>query len=500
MVKESIVTSFRSHSTDSGSLWSTLYIKRRIRQLKDHRILRFISNLDQHLKRKSSIPKIATSPLLLVSVGEAQTGIDDFISDQDVTPNPFSESDSDKEPGKSDGPAPVDKNTETDDGEETQPIGLVYARVSSEKQRDGKSENGVDEGSIQGQVEEMESIADRENILLPYDPIIDEAKSGTNFDRDGIQQVFEMAKREDIDYLLVEKVDRIGRSAAETLFFVYILQSKCEVTLLTSAGERDVSVTHGLLHTTLMSLMAEIQNELRTAKANKERVRGFLRKKNWNCKSSKIPLGYKETEDGWLTVDPAEKHIARDLFQEFSRCGTYAGAERHIDNKYGKDVLEGHKLKTVLQNGVYIGKPRLPEEWVEDTMYENDLEDPDLNILAEDVFYQAQDIIAEIDGRYSDSDTMDLLDFIEEFSLFSVIQGSEPATLLHHCGEPLVKDGQFDLKGKEYKIHRYRCPSCEESEDLKEYYRRWPKEYELDKIELIHQVVDGETSLFENSE
>lgn len=447
---------------------------------------------------------------MLLTAGGTQSGLTEFVSNHDTTHDSPPEPGLNSEPGKPDDPSADNEDNDTNDNEDTQPTGQIYARVSSEKQRDGKDADGIDEGSIKGQIEEMEEIAEKEGIQLPYDPITDEAKSGTNFDRDGIQQVFERAKRKDIDYLLVEKVDRIGRSAAETLYFIYVLQSECGVTLLTSAGERDVGETHGLLHTSLMSLMAEIQNELRTAKAKKERIRGFLRKKNWNCKTWKIPLGYDETDDGWLTVNPDEKPIVRDLFRKFVDCRNYSETEAYIDEKYGADVLEGHKLKTVLQNWVYIGKPRLPEDWLADTTYENDLNDPDLHLLkeeeeaeidvSEDIFYQAQDIIAEKEKRYSSSNTMDLLDFIEEFSLFAVIQGSEPATLLHHCGEPLVKDGQFDLKGKEYKIHRYRCPNCEESEDPKDYYRRWPKEHELDKIELIHQVVDGETSLFEGAE
>jgi len=140
-------------------------------------------------------------------------------------------------------------------------------------------DEGLDEGSIEGQVEELEEIAERKGIKLPYDTITDEAETGTDFDRDGIQEVFEKAKRKDIDYLLVEKVDRVGRTAAETLYFIHILQTECGVTLLTNSGSRDVSETPGLMQTTVLSLTAQIQNELRIEKAKKERIRGFLKKK-----------------------------------------------------------------------------------------------------------------------------------------------------------------------------------------------------------------------------
>jgi hypothetical protein len=250
-----------------------------------------------------------------------------------------------------------------------------------------------------------------------------------------------------------------------------------------------------------MSLTAQIQNELRIAKANKERIRGFLKKRNWKCKSPKIPLGYEETDEGWLTVDPEEKPIVRDIFLKFKKCENYAKTGRYIDNKYGKEYLNGHKVKTILQSRVYIGHPCLPESWLEGTTYENDLHEPDLHLLKdendaevdvnESTFRQVQNIIEEKEKQHSDDDTMELLDFVEEFSLFAVIQGSDPATLLHHCGEPLIKDGQTDLSGG-YTVHRYRCRNCEETENAEDYYRRWPKDYELDKIKLIQRVVNGD--------
>ncbi len=391
---------------------------------------------------------------------------------------------------------------ETNSVDEDKPRGLIYARVSSQKQLDSESEDeDYDEGSIAGQVEDLTELAKNEGIHLPLDPITDEAETGTNFDRDGIQKVFNYSKNNDIDYLLVEKIDRIGRNAPETLYFLYILQSECGVTVLTPSAEHDMNKTEGLMHATLLSLMAEVQNDLRTTKAKKERIRGFLKKKKWHCKSPVVPLGYNLTKDGWLEVNPSEKKIVRDLFRMFVECETYSETKRYIDNEYGSDTLDGHQVKTLLTDRVYIGEPRLPEEWIKETTFENELEEPSLHLLkendsspidvSEETFREAQDIINKKNIKHSSNeDTQKILDFVEEFSLFSVIKASEPATLLHHCGEPLVADGQRDLKGR--KVHRYRCRNCEETVDAESYYRRWPKGHELDKMELIQQILDDE--------
>jgi len=482
--------------------WPKTLIRGKIRQVLGDRILAFIYNLVQNLKHQIPVLKILSVNLLMLSEAGRQDDLSAFLTSNGQSP---SSPNLQKDEPQDDELDRRDEESDPDREVEKPRKGIIYARVSSDKQRKRDSK-GVERGSIQGQIEEMEDIAGREGIELPYDPITDEAKTGTNFDRDGIKTVFEIAKQPDISYLLVEKVDRIGRTAPETLYFIYILQSECDVTLLTSGGEQDVSQAEGLLHTTLMSLMAEIQKNLRTTKAKKERIRGFLRNKNWKCASPKIPLGYNETDDGWLEVDPVEKEIVRDLFQKFVQCGMYAETERYIDDKYGPQTLDGHVLKTLLQNWVYIGQPRVPEEWLIETTYSNDLVEPDLNLLTEDadseinvseeIFHQAQDIIVDVGQQSStDEDVDGLLDFIEEFSLFAVVEGTEPATLLHHCGEPMVKDGQVDLKGR--KVHRYRCRHCEESKEAKEYYRQWPRENEMDRIQLIQQVLDGNTSLFD---
>ena len=519
----------------NNSFWPNIEVKPKIRRVLGDRILGLCLTLGQNLKRKMGsssdlirnlkpkiewpVPLLATA--LVMTTAGTQADLGNFGSDESHDPEGPPEPDMKTSPADDD-PAPEtdDEHSEEDEQEDDSPIGIIYARVSSEGQRKGTSDDGdgddgddndegLDEGSIEGQVEELKQIAERKGIKLPYDTITDEAETGTDFDRDGIQEVFEKAKRKDIDYLLVEKVDRVGRTAAETLYFIHILQTECGVTLLTNSGSRDVSETPGLMQTTLLSLTAQIQNELRIEKAKKERVRGFLKKKNWTCKSPKIPLGYEETDDGWLTVDPNEKTIVRDLFRKFKHCGNYAKTERYIDDKYGTEYLNGHRVKTILQNRVYIGKPRLPESWLEDTTYENDLHEPDLHLLknedgaemdvCEATFHQVQEIIQEKEQERSDDNTMGLLDFVEEFSLFSVIQGSDPATLLHHCGNPLIKDGQTELKG-EYRAHRYRCRHCEETEDVSDYYRRWPKDYEIDKIRLIKRVADGDVPDFIDTE
>lgn len=487
-----------SGSVYSARYWPNLFKKGRIRYALGKYIRPLISNFDQNLNQE--IVSCSSEQSLASSHGQTD------LSSYDLTN--LESPQSDIKPEK---PSPSDNGSDKGDSEDTEDtkIGLIYARVSSNSQSSNDDDEEEDEGdSIGDQIETMESIAENHDIKIPYEPIIDDAETGTNFNRDGIQRVFHLCVEQDIDHLLVEKVDRIGRSAAETTYFISKLQDDCGVTLITESGERDVGTIDGLMMTTMMSLLAEVENELRTNKAKKARVRGFLKDKNWHNKSPHVPLGYNLTDDGWIEVDPEEKRIVRELFKQFVDCENYDETERRINNKFDEKPLNGSTVKHTLQQTTYIGEPRLPESWVENYSFENDLHEPQLHLLRpedgeisleEDIFEKVQEIIERKDEKSStDEDAYSLSDFIAEFSLFSVMEVSDPVKIVHHCGEPMVKDGQVDLGGKyDYTTHQYMCPKCQESTDAEEYYQKWPKQHEVEQMDLIDKILKGASSIYQ---
>jgi len=499
-----------------------------------HRLLELTKAVAHKLKQEIAAPVVARLSSSSDEEGN-QTGLDNFGQAESET-DAGSKKDEIVSPGGGDPPEKSDDRqsdsestdkrekpqTDSESTGETEkdnrPIGLIYARVSSDGQlentsdgsdgTDGQKSESPDEGSIQGQISQLEQVAEDNGIALPYDPITDEAETGTNFDRDGIERVFNISKQKNIDYLLVEKIDRIGRSAPETLYFIWLLQNQCGVTLYTRSGKHDVDEIGGLMQTTLYALIAEVENDIRTTKATNERIRGFLEKKNWTCRSPIIPLGYSETDDGWLEVDSNEKPIVRELFEKFVECETYSKTEDHIESTFGNGTLDGHQVKTILQRSCYIARPKVPEEWVEDTQFDNHLDEPQLNLLSGDVdddrevseetFHEAQRIIERKEPD-TDPDNVPytVSDFVDEFGLFAVVNSSSPAKLVHHCGEPMVKNGQVDIGGKfDITTHRYKCQSCDETVDAEEYYRKWPTQNEAEKMELIHQILSDEIDIF----
>ncbi|WP_284013584.1 recombinase family protein [Halobaculum litoreum] len=363
-----------------------------------------------------------------------------------------------------------------DQSDESEDTGIIYARVSSQKQaREGDS--------LETQVDQLKRIAKNEDIPLHCEPIQDRAQTGGSFERDGIQRVFREAQMEGPSYLLVQDVDRIGRAAAETLYFIYILQTECDVTLITPSGQKDVSSTRGLMQTTLMSLMAQLNNDFRIRKSKESMARSFIEKKNWKAVNPIVPLGYDLTDDDWIQKNAEKAPIVKDLFEEFVDCEVYQEAKRRIEQRHG-DVLDGHRVKTLLQEFAYKGKPQLPENTALDYEGRKIRDEPELQIVDERTFDEAQRIIEEKNQKYETDNSKGLVDFIQEFDLFTVVESSPLVELrCESCRGALVKDGQRSITGAPIKGHMYRCTECGKS-------RKWPRDSDYEHMELLQKLPD----------
>lgn len=386
----------------------------------------------------------------------------------------------------------LDTFTEGDEAdEESTKSGLIYARVSSSGQVDSSEDsdgNNGHEGSIDDQVDEMKEVAKDLGVPLYSEPIKDKAKTGTDFDREGIEQIFQLSQEEQVGYLFAQEVDRIGRSAAETLYFIHLLQSECGVTLVTPTRDHDVTSIEGLLHTTLLSLIAEVQNDIRADKVQKSKVRGFIDGKKWKKCYPIVPAGYRLTDDGWLEPLPGQIKAIKEVFEVFLETESYAETKRQVEERH-EGVLDGHRVKTLLQNSVYIGKPSVPENWVNDMSIDHVVDAPELKLIEREMFEQAQEIIERKNDLHStDKETQDMTDFVEEFDLFTVISSIDPVTLLH-CGTPMKKNGQKNLKG-DFKTHQYKCQKCGT-------VRKCPKENEYDRMELAYKLLSAGSDEFD---
>jgi predicted site-specific integrase-resolvase len=347
----------------------------------------------------------------------------------------------------------------------------IYARVSSNEQ--------VDEGSsIDGQIDELESIADERNIDLVDDAVRDEGKSGTDFEREGIQKVFRLANEMSLSYVLVDSIDRLGRAAAQTLYFIYVLQEDCQTTVITSTGELNINQVKDLMQIYQTTLMAEMETKGRARSALRSRARGFLVDHKWKSWFHQIPFGYEEDGD-WIKPARTSGWFAKWMFEHYRNTESYKDTKEALNEN--EDILgqsfTRSQVKSYLQKKVYIGQPTIPVENIHHYEDNNSVHDESLQLITEDLYADVQDIIMKNERKYStDPDTKSRKDFINEFGMFPVAEAS-PIVKLHcpDCGTELVQDGQRTTWGG-WDQHVYKCPAPEEV------CRRrptWPTEVEL---------------------
>lgn len=438
----------------------------------------------------SARPASYVVPSMLAAGTVVQTEMDEFAAADD---DAAEATDEPTEPSGDDATGATDEPTEPsddeadgdeaktatendDDDEEAAGRGVIYARVSSNEQ----VESGY---GLETQVSDLREIAEERNVELVREPIKDAGESGTDFERDGIKEVFQLATEGEITHLLVDDADRLGRSAPQTVYFVYVLQTKCDVTILTSAGELDTTQIHGLVEMTMKALSSHMAAQERARKANRSRVRRFTDDKQWLSWFKQVPVGYLERDDGWIEPHADEVPLAEAMFTRFVECESYAATRRYLRDAYADTLskpLTRGQVKRHLQKRVYIGEPTIPVDGIEDDETKKSVEDPDLALVDEDTFETAQELIEEKSRANStDEDTIDVDFLTEEFGLFPVLDSSPVvAVLCPDCRSEMVKNGQRNLSG-DFKSHNYICTS-----DDCDTQRRFPYRSEY---ECIHK-------------
>ena len=161
---------------------------------------------------------------------------------------------------------------------------VLYPRVSTEMQVDGYS--------LEGQKNMLTRFADREEMIV-VDTYEDAGKSGKSIEgRPAFQKMLrDIEDGLDIDYILVYKLSRFGRNAADILNSLELVQSY-GVNLICIEEGIDSSQTSGKLLISVLSAVAEIERE-EYYRADDERAarKGTARWMEWWLCSLRVYTG-----------------------------------------------------------------------------------------------------------------------------------------------------------------------------------------------------------------
>ena len=231
----------------------------------------------------------------------------------------------------------------------------IYTRVSTSMQVDGYS--------LEAQREKLRKYAEYEGMAIVGE-YSDEGFSGKNIQgRHEFQRMLAdiEACKDGISFVLVFKLSRFGRNAADVLNSLQIMQD-FGVNLICVEDGIDSSKDSGKLMISVLSAVAEIEREnIRTqTMAGREQK---AREGKWN--GGFAPYGYK-LENGRLLIADDEVEVIRIIFDRYIHTNDgISGVAKYLNSHgFTKKLRQNGSIpgfsanfvKKVLDNPVYMGK------------------------------------------------------------------------------------------------------------------------------------------------
>lgn len=231
----------------------------------------------------------------------------------------------------------------------------IYTRVSTSIQVDGYS--------LEAQKEKLRKYADYEDMTVAGE-YSDEGFSGKNIQgRLEFQRMLNDIQecKDDVSYVLVFKLSRFGRNAADVLNSLQLMQD-FGVNLICVEDGIDSSKDSGKLMISVLSAVAEIEREnIRTqTMAGREQK---AREGKWN--GGFAPYGYC-LENGELKIAEDEVELIKVIYDRYihTNDGIVGVAKYMNDHGYRKKLRQNGTIsgisasfvKDVLDNPVYMGK------------------------------------------------------------------------------------------------------------------------------------------------
>ena len=233
----------------------------------------------------------------------------------------------------------------------------IYIRVSTAMQVDGYS--------LEAQKERLVKFAEFQDMEVVRE-YCDAGKSGKSITgRPEFQRMLQdvSEERDGVAFILVFKLSRFGRNAADVLNSLQFIQDY-GVNLVCVEDGIDSSKDSGKLTITVLSAVAEIEREnilVQTMEGRKQKAR----EGKWN--GGQAPFGYDlDSKNSMLVVNEEEAEIVRIIYDKFVHTDMGAEAICNYLNQrgYTKKKVRGHELNyfarglimKILDNPVYTGK------------------------------------------------------------------------------------------------------------------------------------------------
>jgi len=156
--------------------------------------------------------------------------------------------------------------------------------------------------------------------------------SGSEFNREGLNQIKEGMKNQSFNQLLIYSISRLGRSMVETITFLNEL-NEIGINVISLKENIDLSTPSGKMISSILSVLSEY--ELETLR---NRVSDTLQTKKRNgIKYTKSVYGF-DFDNLKMSLNEKEQKLIRKIFRMYNNGFGYTEISNHLNTN-------GHRIK-----------------------------------------------------------------------------------------------------------------------------------------------------------
>lgn len=233
---------------------------------------------------------------------------------------------------------------------------IIYVRVSTQEQaREGHS--------IPEQLERLKKYCEAMDWTI-VETFIDPGYSGGSLDRPALKDMIKFIKNENVDKVVVYKLDRLSRSQKDTLYLIEDVFLNNNTDFVSMNENFDTSTPFGRAMIGILAVFAQLERE--QIKERMSMGREARAKQGYYTGSSDFsPIGY-DYINGELIVNEYEKMLVNEAFRLFVN-GTPINTAAKILNDKGLTHRHGewsnYTIRRTLRNRHYIGEVRYADLW-----------------------------------------------------------------------------------------------------------------------------------------
>lgn len=223
--------------------------------------------------------------------------------------------------------------------------GVIYARYSSDNQR---------EESIEGQIRENTAFAEKNGIrIIEY--YIDRAYSAKTDNRPEFQRMIKDSAKRKFDVVIVWKLDRFSRSRHDSIKYKSLL--KMNNVKVISATEAISEGAEGIILESVLEGMAEYYSADLAEKIKRGMTENALK-----CKynGSHVPFGFYIDEDRHYQADESKVPIVNEIYERYAHGEAIKSIIEDLNSRGIKTAIgksfSPNSLNHILTNRMFIGE------------------------------------------------------------------------------------------------------------------------------------------------